>query len=552
METSKNSISDHESVDTYGDEAQLASFGYKQVLHRTWASFEAFMAGFGSLYVVGGARLLFAYGLYDGGPIALWTSMLVTVVLMTITAACLAEICSSIPLSGSIYVWAAEAGGKKYGRFFGFIVAYWSSTAWTSFVASNTQGTVNYILSEISVFNAYFPGGLDDGNIKFRAVQWIVSEVFLFIAIMSNLMSPRRFAWIFKASAAIIFIDLIMTVIWLPVGVSQTYGFQSAEWVFTKYYNGSGAKDPWNFMLAYLSTSGVLTGWDASGHIAEETKNASLASARGMFWSCVASGVLAFPLLILFLFCSPDLDTLFSIYTPQPFVTIYALALGKGGQIIMTLVAMVGLIINTSLAVTAASRLIFAIARDGILPGSKWIGTVDKNGQPKNAIIFIGIIAAILLCTILPSSVAFTSLISCGAVPTIAAYALIPTLRLVFTPGEFSNAKWSCGRFSKLFCVIAAVFNTFLLAVLFSPLEFPVTGQNLNFAFAVFTFVTLAGAVSWWIVPEENWLSRRAMGCILEATGKQGEVQVVRPQDATAVSTATEAVNKSQAASTVN
>ena len=43
------------------------------------------MAGFGSLYVVGGARLLYSYGLYNGGPVALWTSMLVTVVLMCIT-----------------------------------------------------------------------------------------------------------------------------------------------------------------------------------------------------------------------------------------------------------------------------------------------------------------------------------------------------------------------------------------------------------------------------------------------------------------------------------
>jgi hypothetical protein len=35
-------------------------------------------------------------------------------------------------------------------------------------------------------------------------------------------------------------------------------------------------------------------------------------------------------------------------------------------QLVMTIVATVGLLINTSLAVTAASRLIFAIARDGI------------------------------------------------------------------------------------------------------------------------------------------------------------------------------------------
>lgn len=413
------------------------------------------------------------------------------------------------------------------------------------------------MLTELAVFNAYFPGGgLDSSNVKFRAVQWIVSEAFLLIAILSNLLSPRRFAWIFKASALIIAVDFLLTVIWLPVGVSKTYGFQSAKWVFTEYYNGSGAPDVWNFMLVYLSTSGVLTGFDASGacgsfspfstrahtlpptgHIAEETKNASVASARGMFWSCVVSGLLAFPLLILFLFCSPSLDTLFTIATPQPFVIIYQLALGKGGQMVMTLVAIFGLLINTSLAVTAASRLIFAIARDGILPGSSWIGKVDKNGQPKNAIIFIGVVAALLLCTILPSSVAFTSLISCGALPTIAAYALIPTLRLIFTRHEFANAKWSTGRLAIPFCIIAAIWNSashlpspslfptnslprtaFLMAVLLSPLEFPVTAENFNFACAVFTFVTLAGAVSWWVVPEENWLSRRAVGRILDST----------------------------------
>ncbi|GAA5961548.1 hypothetical protein JCM21900_006323 [Sporobolomyces salmonicolor] len=520
-------MSDKQSIagnsdDTYGDEAQLAAFGYKQVLHRSWASFEAFMAGFGSLYVVGSSRLLYSYGLYNGGPVALWTGMVVTTIFMCITAASFAEICSSIPLSGSIYIWAAEAGGKKYGRLFGFIVAYWASTAWTSFVASNTQGTTNYMLAELTVFNSYFPGGgLDDSNVKFRAVQWACSEVFLLGAIMSNLLSPKSFTWIFKASAAIIFIDFMLTIIWLPVGVSKTYGFQSAKWVFTEYYNGSGAPDVWNFMLVYLSTSGVVTGWDASGHIAEETKNASVASARGMFWSCAASGILSIPLIILFSFCSPDLDTLFNIYSPQPFTNIYQMALGKGGGMVMTIVAIVGLFINTSLAVTAASRLVFAIARDGILPGSSWIGKVDKNGQPKNAIIFIGAIAAILLCTILPSSVAFTSLISCGALPTIAAYALIPALRLIFTRGDFANAKWSNGRWSVPFCIISVIFNTFLLAVLLSPLEFPVNAQNMNFACAIFGAVTIFGLISYWIVPEEKWLAARQVRQMLDAAHAQ-------------------------------
>jgi amino acid transporter len=58
---------------------------------------------------------------------------------MWITAAVLAEICSALPLSGSIYIWAAESAGPKYARFFGFVVAWWSSTAWMTFAAGNCQ-----------------------------------------------------------------------------------------------------------------------------------------------------------------------------------------------------------------------------------------------------------------------------------------------------------------------------------------------------------------------------------------------------------------------------
>ncbi|KDE07827.1 hypothetical protein MVLG_01922 [Microbotryum lychnidis-dioicae p1A1 Lamole] len=484
------------------------------------------MAGFGSLYVVGGVRYLFSIGIYSGGPLALWTTMLATIVFMTITAASLAEICSSLPLSGSIYAWAGAAAGPKYGRFFAFIVAYWSTTAWTSFVASNTQGTINYILTELTVFNHAFPGGLDSTNIKFRAVQWICAEIFLLLAVLSNVLSPRKFTWVFKASAAIIAIDFFLTVIWLPIGVSKTYGFQPASFLMTTY-NGTGASSAWNYILAFLSSSGVLTGFDASGHIGEETKNASLANARGIFWSATFSGLLAFPLLILFLFCSPPLDTLFAIEAPQPFVLIYTLALGKGGQMIMTLVATVGLFVNTSLAILAASRLVFGIARDGVLPGSSWIGKVDRSGQPQNAIIFVGSIAAVLLCTILPSQVAFTSLISASGLPTIAAYALIPILRLLFTRHEFRTAKWSNGRFSELFCLITGIWNLFLITVLVSPYEWPVTAQNFNFSSVIFGAVTLLAILTWWFAPEERWLSHRDLLKIIDGTHQQQQTATV-------------------------
>lgn len=92
-------------------------------------------------------RVTYSTGIAAGGNLAYWTSYLVTLVFTFITAAVVAEVCSASPSAGSIYLWAAEAGGPRFGRLLGFIVAWWSTTAWTTFCASNTQSAVNYMLA---------------------------------------------------------------------------------------------------------------------------------------------------------------------------------------------------------------------------------------------------------------------------------------------------------------------------------------------------------------------------------------------------------------------
>jgi translation initiation factor 5B len=107
------------------------------------------------------------------------------------------------------------------------------------------------------------------------------------------------------------------------------------------------------------------------------------------------------------------------------------------------------------------------------------------------------IFAAVLLCVILPSQVAFTSLVSAGGVPTIAAYALISGLRLFCTPDGFKSTKFNLGVFRRPFYLVGLVFNLFILGVcrnhsgpiLFgqqfqvdlSPFFFPVTVDTFNF-----------------------------------------------------------------------
>jgi amino acid transporter len=221
-------------------------------------------------------------------------------------------------------------------------VAWWSCTAWTTFVASNCQGAANFLLSQITVFGLDYSTDVND--VKFRALQWIVSEIFLFISIGLNYLNPRTYKMIFKIATFIIMLDFFLNIIWLPIAVSKSYGFQSAKFVFTETYNETGAPPVWNWMLSYFVTAGVLVGFEASGHISEETQNASITAARGIFYSAAASCILGFPIVILFLFCMPSLDTLYGFSSPQPFVGLYALALGNGGQVFMVIICILGLV----------------------------------------------------------------------------------------------------------------------------------------------------------------------------------------------------------------
>ncbi|KAF8263194.1 amino acid permease-domain-containing protein [Lactarius quietus] len=467
------------------DELQLQQLGYKQSLHRSWHLLENFAASFCALNFIGAVRSALFLGLQAGGPAAVWSSYVITMVFMFITAAVLAEICSALPLSGSIYIWAAESAGPKYARFFGFVVAWWSTTAWMTFTASNCQATANYIVSQLAVWEIDFPGGTGNDNVKWRAF-WYKA--------------------VFRFSLFIIMLDFFLCLIWLPIAVHNTYGFRSAKEVFTMTYNGTGAPAGWNWILSFLFTAGTLTGFDASGHVAEETKNASVVAGRGIISSAIATGVLGFITTILFLFCIPDLDTFFALDAPQPFVQVYALALGKGPSIFMTIIAVLGLMMNTSIAVVAASRLVFAVARDGVLPLSGWIGSVTSDGQPRNAVTVMFVFAAALLCTILPSAVAFTSLVSAGGVPTIAAYGLIALLRLTQTPHSFKSSRFYLGRWARPMYLSTVLFNGLVFAVMISPFYFPVTADTFNFAPVIFGAVTIFAVLTWYFTPANKWL----------------------------------------------
>jgi translation initiation factor 5B len=110
------------------------------------------------------------------------------------------------------------------------------------------QTTANYLVSLLSVFEVEFPGGIDNSNVKWRALIWAISEAFLFLSIAINYLprtiltevcfltdsalTARWYSRIFKFALFIIMLDFLLCVIWLPIGVSKTYGFRGTKEAF--------------------------------------------------------------------------------------------------------------------------------------------------------------------------------------------------------------------------------------------------------------------------------------------------------------------------------
>lgn len=372
-------------------------------------------------------------------------------------------------------------------------------------------GVANYLVSEVVVFNPNTSFPYDDSDVKARAVAWAFSLLFLTIATSMNFLPPRSYAWVFRAGFIVITIDMLLNFIWLPIGVSKTYGFQSAEFVFTSTYNGGGTSPGLNWILSWYLVSSCLVGEDASGHVAEETVSAKKSAAKGVFWATVASALCGFPIIILFLFCMPPIDTFYNTKAPQPFINMYSLALGPHAHVVATIIAMMGAILNTSISLVAVSRLVFAIARDSVFPFSDVLCRVSKTKQPHNAVIFIATIAALLLCTQLPSQVAFESLTSTSAAGSIAAYGLLGFGRAFITRKTFQPGFWDLGRFGILFAVVTFIWNGFAFAVLCSPQysdsAIDQDGGLFNYAIVIMAGVTVIALEEWWRKSKDVWFS---------------------------------------------
>jgi Amino acid transporters len=294
-------------------------------------------------------------------------------------------------------------------------------------------------------------------------------------------------------------------------------------------------------LIGLLNAQYTLTGYDASAHMSEETQDPENASPKGIVWSVIISVIFGFILLVAMnvgitpdkIFTGSD-GTMVDGYTHAlqsatgvPPVQIWIDAVGQQLGLIVLLIVIGAQFYCGMSSVTANSRMIYAFARDGAIPGSSFWHRINKRTRtPTNSIWLAAGGAFILGLPYLYSPVAYFAITSIAVIGLYVAYVSPVFLRLV-AGDKFQSGPWSLGKWSRPIGIVATIWVIFIFFLFMLPQAFPITISSFNYTPVVF-LVVLGGATLWYYASAKRWFKGpKVQGTAEELRAIERDLEVI-------------------------
>jgi amino acid transporter len=508
----------HHAPQLTDDEKHLAKLGYSQDLNRSWSGFSNFAISFSIISILAGCFTNFGAGFNNGGPISISWSWPILGLFILLIGFTMSELVSAYPTSGGIYWWASKLGGPAAGFFTGWL----NLIGLVAVTAGVAYGCATFIDLTISTFSESFAADYSLTRV------FIIFVVVLALASVLNIFSSHLMAvmnnvsvWWHVAGAAIIVAILIL--------VPDQH--QSFSYVFTERFNNSGYGDGstsnFGFWFAivpfgFLLTQYTITGFDACAHLSEETAEASKAAAKGIWRSIFYSVLGGYILLLCVVFAIPDNAQ------GQPdnalagggVAGIFVESLGTNWATLVLFISASAQFFCATSCMTSASRMTYAFSRDGAIPGSHRWSALTANRVPANAVMLVGVAAAVLTLPALievdvngvPVPLAFYAVTSIAVIGLYLAFAIPIWLR--WRHGDkFEVGSWNNGSKYKWMNPIAVaeiVIVSLYLMMPSTPAANPFRDEFewkfVNYA-PIVTLGALLLLVVWWQTSAKKWFT---------------------------------------------
>ena len=474
------------------DEQRLHEMGYAQELRRRMSGFSNFAVSFTIISILSGCLTLYGYGMNVGGPVIMtWGWPFVGVMTLFVGLA-MAEVCSSFPTAGGLYYWSAKLAPKNGPAWSWF-------TGWFNFLGQVA------VTAGIDFGAAFFLNALLDLQWGYDTRPWHTIVLFAAILLLHGVVNQFGIRLVAVLNNVSVWWHIIGVLIIVSVLAFVPSHHQSASWVFGHFVNNTGwGSKFYVLLLGLLLAQYTFTGYDASAHMTEETRDAARSGPRGIVMSIVVSLFAGWLLLIGITFAIQNYSGAASAAVPA--AQVFINALGNTGAKLLLLVAIGAQLFCGMSSVTANSRMIYAFSRDGALPGSKfWHQVNPKTRTPTNAIWLAAGGALILGLPYLWNNTAYVAVTSIATIGLYVAY-VMPTFLRLRLGSRFKAGPWQLGRWSRPIGIIACVWVAFIFVLFMLPTVSPITHTNFNYAVvAVVAVVGFAGI--WWLVSARKWFT---------------------------------------------
>ncbi|MDE2142542.1 MAG: amino acid permease [Elusimicrobia bacterium] len=427
------------------DARDLEKMGYVQELLRGMGGFSSFAVSFSVISILTGAIQLYGYGLQHGGPLQMSLGWLVVSFFTMAVALSMAELASAYPTAGALYHWASFLGGRELGWF----TACFNTIGQFAILAGIDWGLAGFLI------------GLC-GWEPTRTLTLSVFAALLFSHAVLNHLGIRVVSWLNDFSAW-----YHMAVVLLILIVLGAKGFAQPVSFLFKFSKADPYSARYSFVIGLLLAQWTLTGYDASAHVSEETRDPRRTAPWGIFIAVAVSVVFGFLMLAAITLSIPDLAQA-TAFGDDALAGILKLRLGAGMG-----TGLVGLICGAMwlcglASMTSASRMVYAFARDGGLPGhTLWAAISPRFRTPANAI--WGLFAFALL--IAASVKEYSAVLSIAVIALYLSYGLPIAARLYsrLRGREGEIGPWNLGRFSGPVTTVAVLWIVSICVVFVMP-----------------------------------------------------------------------------------
>jgi amino acid transporter len=491
------------------DDDILAELGIKPELNRRVGPFGNFAISFSVICILAGGMSLFGFGMGHGGPVVMLGSWALIGFMTLLVGLSLADVVSAYPTSGGPYFMAEKLGGARWGWVTGWL---------------NLLGLLGAIAG-IDYGAATFAGA-------FAQMQWGITPsdgttmtIFGCILLLHGLLNSTGVRLVNALNS--------ISVWWQLGGVAVIVGalalapakHQSVSFVFTHFHNDTGFTSPvYVALIGSLLAGYTFCGYDASAHVAEETKEAQTSAPRGIVRAIWVSWAAGFVLIAGLLFAVQDYKTTQNTETGVPPAQIFLDVLGASGAKALLLVVIVAMLFCGNAEVAAAGRMVYAFSRSRALPmWQSWRRVNPRTKTPTRAVWLAVVVPFVLALPALWSPAAYGAITAINAVGMTPAYG-IPVYLALRRGRAYTSGPWSLGAWRKPVGVIACIYVLVITAVFCLPQSTPFTAESFNYA-----GVTLAVAL---LLAWGTWLARGKKGYQITAAtiAQPGEADLLREE----------------------